>query len=483
MPFADMREFISLLEKRGELLRIPQEVDWDLEIGAWLHTAIRTQKQPGLVFENIKGYPKGYTAAGMLVPNVARWALALDFPEDVSWSKMIAGIDERCRKPIPPVLVRSGPCQEEVQTGDQVNVLKFPVPHYIARDGGRYLGTWHCVITKDPETGVRNVGMYRVMVHDRDSLGIFICPGENAQFHYEKWKALGKPMPVAITLGQDEVLPLNSLWSWPYGVDEFAMAGAMRQAPVELVKCKTVDLEVPATAEIVVEGEVSLNERRPEGPFGEYTGHMGAQIKEGPVIRVSAVTHRRDPVYRAQLNGRPPCEYVCGVAISRAAGIFTASRIYGRPDIIAAYVLPNSPEETIAVSIHKSYAGQAFDVASFVFEHGPAPMVKNVIVCDADIDVSILGEVIWAFNCRVKPSRDIRIIPGCCDSPLDPAIPVEERGLGDRMIIDATWPMEPEDHFPPRPQWNGQRYPLEALPDGETLARVETFWRELKLPG
>ena len=482
MPFADMREFISLLEKRGDLLRISQEVNWDLEIGAWLHKAIRTKRQPGLLFEKIKGYPQGYTVAGMLVPNPVRWALALDFPEDISWTKMIEGIYERCRKPMDPVLVGTGPCKEEKHTGSDCDLLEFPVPHYIARDGGRYLGTWHCVITKDPDTGVRNVGMYRIMVHDRNSLGIFICPGENALFHYEKCKALGKPMQVAITLGQEEVLPLNSLWSWPYGIDEFAMAGAMRKAPVELVKCETVDLEVPATAEIVVEGELSLTERRPEGPFGEYTGHMGGMIKEGPVIKVTAITHRKNPIYRAQLNGRPPCEYVSGVGISRAAGLFTASRIYGRPYIIAAFVLPNSPEETIAVSIHKSYAGQAFDVANFVFEHGPTPMVKNVIVCDSDIDVSNLGEVIWAFNCRVKPSRDIRIIPGCCDSPLDTAISLEQRGLGDRMIIDATWPMEPEDHFPPRPQWDGQRYPQLALPDDKTLARIEDLWRELKLP-
>ena len=482
MPFADMREFIALLEKRGELLRIPQEVQWNLEIGGWLHKAIRTKKQPGLLFEKIAGYPEGYTVAGMLVPNAARWALALDFPEDISWTKMIEGIHERCRKPIDPVTVRTGPCKEEKHTGSDCDLLEFPVPHYIARDGGRYLGTWHCVITKDPDTGERNVGMYRNMILDRDKMGIFICPGEHAHFHYEKWRALGKPMPVAITLGQDEILPLNSLWSWPYGVDEFAMAGAMRRAPVELVKCETVDLEVPATAEIVVEGHLSLTERRPEGPFGEYTGHMGALIKEGQVINVSAITHRRNPIYRAQLNGRPPCEYVAGVGIARAAGIFAASRIYGRPDIIAAYVLPNSPEETIAVSIHKTYAGQAFDAANFVYEHGAAPMIKNVIVCDADIDVSNVGEVIWAVNCRVKASRDVRIIPACCNSPLDPAIAQEQRGLGDRMIIDATWPMEPEDHFPPRPEWNGQCHPLLAVPDDKTLARIEDLWRKLKLP-
>ena len=483
MPFADMREFIVLLEKRGDLLRIKQEVHWDLEIGAWLHKAIRTKKQPALVFEKITGYPAGYTVAGMLVPNTSRWALALDFPEDVSWAAMIGGIYERCRKPIDPVIVSSGPCKDEKHTGSDCNLLEFPVPRYIARDGGRYLGTWHCVITKDPDTGERNVGMYRLMVHDRNTLGIFICPGEHAHFHYEKWKARGESMPVAITLGQDEVLPLHSLWSWPYGVDEFAMAGAMRKAPVELVKCETVDLEVPATAEIVVEGHMSLTERRPEGPFGEYTGHMGARIKDGPVINVSAITHRKNPIYRAQLNGRPPCEYVSGVGISRAAGIFAASRIYGRPDIIAAYVLPNSPEETIALSIHKTYAGQAFDAANFVYEHGAAPMVKNVIVCDADIDVSNVGEVIWAVNCRVKASRDVRIIPDCCNSPLDPAIPVEQRGLGDRLIIDATWPMEPEDRFPPRPEWDGQRYPQLALPDEKTLTRIEDLWRKLKLPG
>ena len=289
MPFADMREFIALLEKRGELLRIKQEVHWDLEIGAWLHKAIRTKQQPALVFEKITGYPEGYTVAGMLVPNSARWALALDFPENISWTEMIAGIYERCRKPIDPVIVPTGPCKDQKHTGSHCNLLEFPVPRYIARDGGRYLGTWHCVITKDPDTGERNVGMYRLMVHDRNSLGIFICPGEHAHFHYEKWKARGEPMPVAITLGQDEVLPLHSLWSWPYGVDEFAMAGAMRTAPVELVKCETVDLEVPATAEIVVEGHMSLTERRPEGPFGEYTGHMGALIKDGPVINVSAI--------------------------------------------------------------------------------------------------------------------------------------------------------------------------------------------------
>lgn len=482
MPFADMREFIALLEKRGEVLRIPQEVHWDLEIGAWLYKAIRTPNQPALLFESITGSPVGYTVAGMLTPNMKRWALALDFPEDISWTKMIEGIYERCRKPIDPVIVRTGPCKDEKQTGSDINLLKFPVPHYIALDGGRYLGTWHCVITKDPETGERNVGMYRVMVHDRNTLGIMIVPGENGHTHYERWKALGKPMPVAITLGQDELLPLNSLWSWPYGVDEYTMAGAMRRAPVELVKCETLDLEVPATAEIVVEGHMSLTERRPEGPFGEYTGYMGALVKAGPVIHVSAITHRKNPIYRAQLNGGLPCEYVAGVGIARAAGIFAASRIYGHPEIVAAYVLPNSPEETIAVSIRKTYAGQALDTANFVYEHGASPHVKNVIVCDADINVSNVGEVIWAVNCRVKASRDVRIIPACANSPLDPAIAPEQRGLGDRMIIDATWPMEPEDRFPPRPEWGGKNYPQLAVPDDKTLTRIEDLWRKLKFP-
>jgi len=261
MSFKDLREFISRLEKEGEAQRIEEEVDWNLEAGAM----IRRSDEAGLpapFFQKVKDYPDGYRLFGEALGNHRRIAIAMDMNPNTPVRELIEEYLKRKKSPIKPVLVNDGPCKENIHVGEEVDLLKFPVPLVHDGDGSRYIGTFHLTISKDQDTDWVNWGMYRHMLHDRNTIAVDPSPtGHFGLMLTQKYEAVSKPMEVAVAIGPEPISALCAASPIPYGVSEVDIAGGIKGEPIELIKCETVDLVVPATAEIVIEGEITPGER------------------------------------------------------------------------------------------------------------------------------------------------------------------------------------------------------------------------------
>src|SRR3990170_3698448 len=290
MPFDDLRAFMKKLEEEGELVRVKEQVDWNEEAGAIVRRSSELGA-PAVFFENVKDYPDRYLAGG-LMSAIRRVAIAMDLPASTPPSAIMAEYIRRTQEPIKPVVVETGPCKENILLGDKVDLWALPTPFIHAGDGGRYLCTWHAVIFKDPDSDWVNWGMYRAMIHEKDKLGILIQQNQHIFQIFRKYEARNQPMEVAIAIGLEPMSTFAACTFFPPNVNEAEMVGAMRGKPIELVRCETVDLQVPATAEIVLEGKVLPGVRRDEGPFGEYTGYRASDRGARPVVEVSAITHR-----------------------------------------------------------------------------------------------------------------------------------------------------------------------------------------------
>lgn len=467
MPYRDMREYLDVLERAGKLKRIAKEVDKDWEIAAVCRVAFQSipeAERPALFFERVRGFDIP-VVAGILGGSREIYALALE-----------TGVDGIARKwtqaqthPVEPVLVESGPCQEVVQLGAEVDLLRIPVPVWtVEHDPAPFL-TSPYVCTKDPDTGVRNVGTYRVQVKGKDRLGLMVNFHQHARQHMERNDELNQPTPVAIVLGTDPTIGLCSVAKVAYGLDEFAVAGGLRGAPVELVRCRTIDMEVPATAEIVIEGIIPPRSQEPEGPFGEYTGYMGP-AGLAPEIQVTAITHRRNPIYQAFISQMPPSES------SRIRGIGREMAIYKH--LVEDLKLPvkdvrlkesGGSAAILAISIQNKRAGLVQQVMWAAWAVDPA-LGKWVIVVDDDIDIQDDFALDWAMAFRVQPEHDIHIYRDTASIRLDPSQApwgtpglTRERAVSSKVGVDAT----KKHAFPPV-----------ALPPAEHLARVRAAWKE-----
>lgn len=495
MAYKDFRAYLETLEKKGELARIKAQVDWDEEVGAIYQENIR-RRGPTLLFENIKGYKDadGRKIAAHTVASMRRCCISLGIDEGTPREELINFWRERSRNLIKPMLVSTGPCKEVIHKGNDVNVLEFPAPKLHPLDGGRYLLTWYIMVTKDPETGWVNVGTYRGMVIDKNSIGMNYHTQTHWSVHGAKYLAMGKPMPVVAAIGIDPILMFLSTTPQPYGVCEYDIAGGIRKEPMELVKCETIDLEVPAGAEIVVEGEMSLEPSTflPEGPFGEYPGHysgLGAEPK--PVFKVKCITHRKDPILTISSPGMDPgaspeipgawgtSPYMGFVGPALILDHFEKCNIYGVKNV-ASY----SPGGQITcVSVKQPYYGYAKQIAAALWSR-MGRSSKYVIVVDDDIDVTDFHKVFIAIGNRAQGEKSISIFKDTPGADLDPAShPDVKRKLGgtahnDRILIDATWPWE----WQPREEWGGLRYPPPCRASKEMVAKVQKRWKQLGLP-
>ncbi|MDY7038095.1 MAG: UbiD family decarboxylase, partial [Thermodesulfobacteriota bacterium] len=404
MAYKNLRDWIRTLEKEGELARIKAEVNWDLEIGGIAQENF-DRRGPALLFENIKDYrdticTQFFTAS---LSKYSRIAMMMGLPGDTDTRKLIEIYRDRVKNPVKPVKVETGAVKENIIGPDGVDLLQFPAPKWHHLDGGRYIGTFDGVVTKDPETGWVNVGLYRRMIHDRNHTGITIIHGQHIWQHWRKHKKLGlKTMPVAMVNGWDPVLPMSTSASFPPGVCEYDMMGALRQEPVPLVKCETIDLEVPADAEIVVEGEISLDfdNFRFEGPFGEYHGYYASIGSSKPVITWKCMTHRDDPILQGTLEGVPVNESDLVTSVSWSA-IYLEFLQQQMTGITGVYVDPSS---NVFVQVDNSYIGQPQQVAFALWGlGGSATLGKNIMVVDQDIDIFDLDRLAWAFATRVLP--------------------------------------------------------------------------------
>ena len=478
MAYQDIRDWIKTLEREKELARIKTKVDWDLEIGAIARENM-DRDGPALLFENIEGHEdticrKLFTCS---LSSFSRIALMLGLPKDTPYRDLIQIWSERSKKPLEPVIVDTGPCKENIIKGDDVDLFQFPTPHWQKLDGGRYIGTFHGVVTKDPDTGWTNVGMYRQMIHDRQTTTMSVAQGQHIWFHWRKYRPKGQNLPIAAAIGWDPVLPAVAAAPVATDTDEYAIMGALRQKPVELVKCETVDLYVPASSEIVLEGEVITDRSKfiTCGPFGEYTGHYGSANLRPP-FKINCITFRDDPILQGTMEGMPINEdhRLCSVSHSATIWDLLNERMTG---ITGVNNDPSTAYANLIVQINNSYYGQVHQVAANVWSsHLSNMMCKNIIVCDQDVDIYDLNKVFWALGYRVDPLRDIIQFPGWI-SALDPVVHPKDRfgpggNKGTRLLIDATKPIDK----PRAEEYWGEKFAVVALPDDETMKKVRNNW-------
>ena len=538
MAYNDLRDWIAALDRAGELKRIRTEVDPILEI---TEIADRVSKGaakkygrpggPALLFENVKG-ANGVPVLINQFGSERRMQMALEvdrldeiserirqlmnmkspegFMEKLKMLPMLADMGKFF-----PKTVATGPCKEVIKK-ESFSLLDFPILQCWPQDGGRFV-TLPCVITRDPKTGKRNMGMYRVQIYDATTAGMHWQRQKVAAEHYrdllrgvssENKKARGTQPPsaaskahgaltpaerrlgvdimarsgggsmlapgdrpsgtmeVAVAIGTDPALTFSAIVPAPPEIEEFIIAGFLRQKPVELVKCETVDMEVPASAEIVIEGYVKLDELRTEGPFGDHTGFYSLE-DEYPVLHVTCITHRKNPIYSTTIVGKPPMEDAwMGKAVER---IFLPLMKLTLPEIVDV----NLPVEGVfhnlmIVSIRKSYPGHARKVMNGIWALGQAMFTKCIVVVDEDVNVQDIGEVVLKVFNNIDPERDIQFTLGPVDS-LDHASRLPN--FGSKMGIDATrkWPTEGFT----RP------WPDEILMDDTTKATVDKKWKDL----
>ena len=456
MAYYDLREYLKCLKKRGKLRSVKKEVDKDWEISAvcrQIFYKFSPKDRPALLFENVKGFQipvaAGTAAAS---PEIYQIGMEADSLEEVDkkW-------DYALRNLIPPITAGRAPCKENIMLGNNVDLSMFPIPIWTAgQDAGPYI-TSALVITKDPITKVHNVGTYRMMVKGKNKTGLHIGNAQDAARHIEWYEKRQKPAPVAVALGTDPTLCYVSTTRTPDNIDEFALAGGLRKQPVELVKCETIPLEVPASAEIILEGEVPFGVKELEGPFGEYTGYMSPQGMRR-IFNIKCITFRNNPIFHAFISQMPPSESSCIRKIGNERIIRKFLKNVLCLPITDVYLKESGGSDAImVVGLKKQYPGQVKQLI-----HGLWAMkvgvAKIVIVVDDDIDVHNDFEVERAMSFRARPDKDVYIERDERAIVYDPSLTEAEadqldprRATGGRMAIDATWKFShPESSLPPK---------------------------------
>ena len=484
MAYTNLREFIQALEKNGELKRITAEVDPVLEITEIANRAVKNGG-PALLFENPKGYdiPVLINAfAGMrnmeialqvdsvdeIAGRIAEY-LEMQTPQGLMGKlKMLPKLAEMGS--FFPREVKTGPVKEIIKK-DDFSLFDYPVLQCWPQDGGRFI-TLPLVFSKNPVTGKRNAGVYRLQIYDERTTGMHWQTHKQGAEHYRRRMQEGgeERMEVAVAVGVDPATMFSGILPLPPDLDEMLFAGFLRSKPVDMVKCETVDLEVPANAEIVLEGYVTLGELRTEGPFGDHTGFYSLE-DEFPVFHVTCVTQREKPIYATTIVGPPPMEdFYMGKTIERAFLPLMRMQI---PELVDM----NMPAEGIfhnlmILSIRKSYPLQARKVMSAVWGLGQAMFTKCIVVVDDDVNIQDLSEVTWKALNNIDPERDIQFVMGPIDQ-LDHSSRLAN--YGSKMGIDATrkWPGEGFT----RP------WPDVIAMDEEVKKRVDSIWRELGIEG
>ena len=485
MAFRDLSEFVALLEKRDRLRRIAVPVSRDLEI---TEIVDRVSKSPAdrnvaLLFERVEGHDMPVLVNAFGAPDRMAWALGVERLDELAERvarlldlRMPGSFMERVKKlgtlfdiaKAAPRHVSHAPCQEIVETA-RPSLDGLPILQCWPADGGRYV-TLPGVFTRDPVTGARNVGMYRLQYFDERTLGMHWQIHKGGAEHHRRAEEAkdGRRMDVAIALGGDPATVYAASAPLPPGVDEVVFAGWLRGAPVELVKCRTVDLEVPAEAEIVLEGYVDPAERRLEGPFGDHTGYYSL-AREYPVFHLTAVTRRARAIYPTTIVGRPPQEdYWLGKATER---LFLPIMKMMLPEIVDV----NMPAEgvfhnLVIVSIKKRYPGQARKVMTALWGMGLMMLAKTIIVVREHVNVHDLSEVAWRATGNIDPKRDLMIIEGPMDD-LDHA--ALRHRYGGKLGVDAT-EKGPLDDV-------AQAWPDEIKMTGEVRDLVTRRWKDYGL--
>jgi len=427
--FDDLRSYVNRLEELGES-KLIEGADWNLEIGAITELQWEIKDSPLLVFDKIKGYESGYRVVSNPFSTFKRSAMVLGLPENLAGIELVSACRDKMSqpyKPLPPVEVDTGPVKENVQTGNDVDLFKFPTPQWHEMDGGRYIGTGVMVITRDPDDSTINLGTYRVQIQDKNTATIYMSPGKDGDQARRKYWAKGKSCPAAVVCGQDPMLWVTS--TLPLAFPEYEYAGWWRNKPIEVVRGITTDLPIPASAEIVLEGEIVPPEveTRIEGPFGEWTGYYGGGARPEPAFRVKSVLHRNNPI----IMGAPP-----GILYHRALmarQIWRSAHVWNEiansvTGVKGVWIIEEAHPAMMVVSIQQRYGGHAKHAAlATAGTRTGSYLCRHIIVVDDDLDPSNMSDVLWALGTRCDPANSIEVIKDCWGSRLDPMLPPEKR--------------------------------------------------------
>jgi len=427
------RDFLQRLEEAGELRRLKKGVD------ARHVSGLMAQVREASFFEQVIGYPE-WRVVGALVSTRRRLALGMACAE----SEIATRFEEGIRRPVEPRLVRDAPCQEVVWEGDAADLTRLPIPLMHVKDGGPYIsGT--LVVSKDPEYG-RNVGSYRMMYRTPRETGIDLVSPSDMRVYYQRALDQGRPLPIAVAVGVHPYELLAAAYKAPIDIDEFAIAGGLHGAPVDLVRCRTVDLEVPADAELVLEGELlPIGWTADEGPFGEFS-HITGEVKWNPIFRVRAITHRRDPIF--YVLQMPWENDWLAAPVIEAAGL-QALRVASVQPVAIRAPVGSCCYWSLIASIKKR-PGEGKNALLALLS---VAEVKLAIVTDEDIDIYDPDELDWALTFRVQADQDVLIVPGARGKHIDPSVRADLLGKGGlpttaKLGIDATIPEGvPKSHY------------------------------------
>jgi 4-hydroxy-3-polyprenylbenzoate decarboxylase len=469
IAYDDLRQWLKAAERLGEVKTVTG-ASWQEDIGLAAEAILRAENGPCVVFDEVPGCPRGFRLLLNMFAGQRR-NMTLGFPDYLSkWELSEAYREAYLADPklIPHEIVEDGPILDNVLTGGDVDVLKFPSPVWHEKDGGRYIGTGTFSITRDPVEGWLNAGAYRAQVHDATSVGLVMAAGHHGAQHFGKYKRRGEAMPVVMVLGGDPLSFFYGGLEVPYGTFELDVVGGLRGRSVKMVRGRVTGLPIPAACEIALEGFVQPDKTRIEGPFGEWTGHYAGGAKEWPVLDVHAIYHRNDPI----LVGVPPMgagpdEMARYRAVLRSATIKENMARAGVPGVVQVWCHEVGAARSFhGVSIKQSYPGHAVQAGTIAAQcGGSAYASKYVVVVDDDVDATNLEHLLWAMVMRTDPVESIQFLQGAWDSPADPALPPERRARGDMThsvaIINACKPYHWRDKFP-----------ASNTPSAETLRRA-----------
>jgi len=487
MKYKDLRDFIARLEEQGELVRVKQPISTKLEMTEIADRTLRAGG-PAILFENPKGFDIPVLANLFGTPK--RVAMGMG-QTDVSELREVGKLLAFLKEPEPPkgikealgqipvfkqVLnmpakeVRKAPCQEVVLSGDDVDLTKLPIQHCWPGDAAPLI-TWGLTVTKGPYKKRQNLGIYRQQLLGKNKIIMRWLSHRGGALDYQEWckEHPGEPYPVSVALGADPATILGAVTPVPDTLSEYAFAGLLRGSKTEVVKSISNDLQVPATAEIVLEGYIEQGEIAPEGPYGDHTGYYN-EVDDFPVMTVTHITHRENPIYHSTYTGRPPDEpAILGVALNE---VFVPILQKQFPEIVDFYLPPEGCSYRMAVvTMKKQYPGHAKRVMMGVWSFLRQFMyTKFVIVCDDDVNARDWNDVIWAITTRMDPARDTTMIENTPIDYLDFASPVS--GLGSKMGMDATnkWPGETDR------EWGEP-----IVMDESIKQRVDEIWDSLNI--
>ena len=482
-PIQDLREWLARVDEIGELVRVQPPVDRDEEMSAISYLVAKQEPSPAVLFERARGFDESPIGAqllwNVLGPSIRRIALTLEEPADTPTVELIRRVKDKLKRRRPPreVSQTNAPIYENTITGKRIDLNQLPIPRHWPLDGGRYAGTADAVITRDPESGYLNVGTYRMMVQGKSQAGLYLSPGKDARLHITRAWQQGKSIEVAAAWGIDPLFMLVGSQTFAKNVSEYEFAGGIKDQAIPVVRGTTPDLRLPANAELVVEGVIRPHSVKSEGPFGEFPGYYGRPEAGCPLVDITAVHYRSNPILtNALMADYPSCEQSGFFSVIRSAKIWDDLDRFGIPGIQGVYAHPAAAGGfgMTVVSLEQRHAGHAAQVLALAAQGpGGAYYTKWIIPVDEDVDPTDIDQHICAMASRCNPIDDIDLLRNTWSTWLDPTQnPPDKRPYGSKALINACKEHRHLPVFSKRTALRKQIYD-----------KVASRWKELGLPG